>query len=189
MKRILLCNGKGGTGKTTATVLLALAAEENGLKVAIHDIDPQRSSYSWIQNNETTVEICEESKNYDLVFVDTPPRLESKELHSEMKISDANIVITTLSPNDILTTERTIDTIQKLGLAKKSHLLINMFDKRTVLSKQEGIILEHFEGIKRLKHRISQRQAYQYAMLEGWKALSGKDKKEISGLILEIASL
>ncbi|PIU18341.1 MAG: hypothetical protein COT18_10740 [Elusimicrobia bacterium CG08_land_8_20_14_0_20_59_10] len=50
---ILLCNGKGGTGKTTLTVLLAHALAEAGKKVAVLDRDPQGTATKWLNECES----------------------------------------------------------------------------------------------------------------------------------------
>ncbi len=47
MKTLALMSQKGGTGKTTLAVHLAVAAAESGLRVAIADTDPQRSATTW----------------------------------------------------------------------------------------------------------------------------------------------
>ncbi|MFC1452499.1 ParA family protein [Verrucomicrobiota bacterium] len=46
---ILLCNGKGGTGKTTMAVLLAHALAEAGRRVAVLDLDPQATARNWLR--------------------------------------------------------------------------------------------------------------------------------------------
>ena len=46
---ILLCNGKGGTGKTTMAVLLAHALAEAGKRVAVLDLDPQGTARAWLR--------------------------------------------------------------------------------------------------------------------------------------------
>ena len=51
---ITLCNGKGGTGKTTMTVLLAHALAEAGKKVAVHDLDPQGTATEWLTGLDNT---------------------------------------------------------------------------------------------------------------------------------------
>ena len=41
MKRIAICNSKGGVGKSTGTISMAVTAVKNGYKVLLIDIDPQ----------------------------------------------------------------------------------------------------------------------------------------------------
>lgn len=47
MKVLAILSEKGGAGKTTVTVHLAVAAQLAGLDVAIIDLDPQASSADW----------------------------------------------------------------------------------------------------------------------------------------------
>lgn len=47
MKTIAIISQKGGAGKTTVAVHLAVAAERRGLQTAIFDLDPQASAASW----------------------------------------------------------------------------------------------------------------------------------------------
>lgn len=47
MKTLAILAQKGGSGKTTVAVHMAVCAARQKLKVAIIDIDPQRSAYQW----------------------------------------------------------------------------------------------------------------------------------------------
>ena len=47
MKTLVILAQKGGSGKTTVAVHMAVCAARQGLKTAILDIDPQRSAYNW----------------------------------------------------------------------------------------------------------------------------------------------
>jgi chromosome partitioning protein len=47
MKTIAVISQKGGAGKTTVAVHLAVAAERRRLKTALFDLDPQASASSW----------------------------------------------------------------------------------------------------------------------------------------------
>lgn len=47
MKTLAIVSQKGGSGKTTLAVHLAICAFRRGLRVALIDIDPQGSAYDW----------------------------------------------------------------------------------------------------------------------------------------------
>ena len=61
MKILTLASQKGGTGKTTLAVHLAVIAFEEGERVALVDLDPQRSTGDWWRARERD----------DLVLVET----------------------------------------------------------------------------------------------------------------------
>lgn len=47
MKTVAIAVQKGGAGKTTIAVHLAVAAQQAGLRVALADTDPQGSAKAW----------------------------------------------------------------------------------------------------------------------------------------------
>ena len=47
MKTLAIVSQKGGVGKTTIAVHLAVAAAKNGYSVAIIDLDPQATAAQW----------------------------------------------------------------------------------------------------------------------------------------------
>ena len=59
MKTISFLSQKGGTGKTTLCVHLAVAAEKAGKSAVILDLDPQASATGWKDNrsDETPVAV------------------------------------------------------------------------------------------------------------------------------------
>lgn len=87
MKRIGLLAQKGGTGKTTLGVHLAVQAALDGLKVLLVDVDPQASATRWWQRRSATQPELVQSRGdvvtgllekarrrgYDLAVVDTAP--------------------------------------------------------------------------------------------------------------------
>jgi chromosome partitioning protein len=88
MKRIALVQQKGGAAKTTLCVHLAVAAQLDGNKTAIIDIDPQASASSvWgtARGNQDppvgsviAAELRDaleaaEGEGYQVIFIDTPP--------------------------------------------------------------------------------------------------------------------
>lgn len=93
MKIITFAAQKGGVGKTTTAVNIALAAQAVGLKVVVFDLDMQESATSWYERRAELMPDTDEglhvefttarrlptgiasaeANGYDLVIVDTPP--------------------------------------------------------------------------------------------------------------------
>lgn len=77
---IVFANEKGGTGKSTTAVHVAVALAYQGHKVAIIDLDPrQRTSYRYLENRDATMKrlnIEVPQPLYDVFEYDTLARLE-----------------------------------------------------------------------------------------------------------------
>lgn len=88
MKVIALFSQKGGSGKTTLAVHLAVAAEQAGKRVAILDLDPQGSALAWhrtrgADRTPVTVAVPDAElaraidgarhDGFDLLLIDAPP--------------------------------------------------------------------------------------------------------------------
>lgn len=85
MKAVAVLSEKGGAGKTTVTVHLAVAAHLAGLDVAVIDLDPQASAADWADQRGSTPEAVAipparldklladlRTNGADLVLIDTP---------------------------------------------------------------------------------------------------------------------
>ncbi|WP_254066656.1 AAA family ATPase [Acidisoma sp. S159] len=86
MKVLEIWSEKGGAGKSTLTIHIAVAAKLAGLKVAIIDIDPQASSADWADQRGSEPEAVaipssrldkllsdlRANGDMDLVIIDTP---------------------------------------------------------------------------------------------------------------------
>lgn len=90
MKTLVIAAQKGGAGKTTIAVHLAVAAHQAGLRVGVVDTDPQGSAVAWAEargdGDGTTVPVvaldahavsegvaAARADGYDLLIVDTAP--------------------------------------------------------------------------------------------------------------------
>src|SRR5262245_26879960 len=85
---------KGGTGKTTLTLALAVAAQASGKMTAVIDLDPQATASNWSDRREAESPVVvsaqparlphvltsAEESGAVLVLIDTPPRAEQAAL-------------------------------------------------------------------------------------------------------------
>lgn len=86
MRTIAIIGQKGGTGKTTTTLGLAVCAELAGFTTAVLDLDPQTNAANWKDRREADAPAVEsiqpgrlrqtlkaaEANGADFVFIDTP---------------------------------------------------------------------------------------------------------------------
>ena len=190
-KVITVAQQKGGTGKTTLVVQLALSfIKYHNLKVAIIDTDPQGSLGKWfmfrsdkgISNTNLTFKTASlwgaqyESKilkqDHDIICIDTPPKIESD---ARPAIEAANLVIIPVAPSpvDFWATEGIIEIAKK---AKRKILIqINRANYRSKLISKTH---EYIKSIKvaAIDTLIGHRQIYVASMGEG-KTVVEKQRK------------
>ena len=184
---ILLCNGKGGTGKTTLCVLLAHALAEAGKTVAVSDRDPQGTATKWISECESRkVSLYDQAAKYEAVFIDTPPRLDT--LTAALGSCSVAVIVCSPSPADLWTTRDTAETIRPhLPGKARLRLLFNGVLTHTVLARELPDLAKRI-GVKALSTTISRRQCYQHAALLGWQALDPAAREELFKAALEIVA-
>ncbi len=125
MKTLAILSRKGGTGKTTLTVNLAVAAEQAGHKVAIVDLDSQASASEWSDwrvsgTGKTTPAVISvhsarlpqvlhklQQDGTTFAVFDTPPKIEDIAADAA-KAADLAIIPCKLSAFDLKAIEKTI---------------------------------------------------------------------------------
>jgi len=121
---------KGGSGKTTLAVHLAVHALRAGRSVALLDTDPQGSLGRWFMARlertegapEMTLstasawgvgyEVGKLRRSHDLVIVDTPPKADS-DLRPALREADLVLVPVAASALDIWATEAVLDLVDR----------------------------------------------------------------------------
>ena len=105
MKTIAVISQKGGTGKTTLAINLAIAGELANHKTMIFDLDPQASSRDWYRQRGlaspevvalSTVRILPslkraEERGVGMVFFDTAPHAQKEALEA-VRLSDLTLI-------------------------------------------------------------------------------------------------
>jgi chromosome partitioning protein len=189
---ITLCNQKGGAGKTTLTLLLAMALEEAGRRVAILDRDPQQTASRAISHLRTlkltSIDLVEKAGDHDVTMIDTSPRLDDV-LARSISESDRAILVSSPSPADLWSTQESRDfVITNLPKAAKSAVLFNSVLKGARISR-DLTNLANLIGIPALRNCVVRRQCYQYAIIQGWTILKPAERSEIQSAALEIGTM
>ncbi|WP_169546511.1 ParA family partition ATPase [Sneathiella aquimaris] len=128
MKIISLLAQKGGAGKTTLTVHLAVLAASEGNRVLLVDTDPQKSTGDWWREREAdepglveitadkipnVIEAAKEA-GVEFVFIDTAPHAEPA-AYAASKAADLVLIPTRPSILDLRAIGATTNIIQDVG--------------------------------------------------------------------------
>ncbi len=182
---IVFCNGKGGAGKTTLSILLGCALVDAGRKVGLLDRDPQQTATRWVKETKAGLRLAVPGERYDTTIIDTPPRLESPALQESLQAADRVILVSSPSPADLWTSQDTARLITTHYRGGKSAVLFNQVQRQTTLARELPLIGERI-CLPVLSRQVGRRQAYKHAMLLGWSALDAAAREEILQVALEI---
>lgn len=128
---VALCNVKGGTGKTTSTIMLASALHDAGYSVLVLDADPQGSATTWADLASDanplgfTVEaanmrILARKRTEDFVLIDCPPGAGNI---IAAAIDQADLVVIPTCPSAI-EVDRMWDTVELVASTGKQYKVL-----------------------------------------------------------------
>ncbi|NIA70774.1 ParA family protein [Pelagibius litoralis] len=206
-KILTVAQQKGGAGKTTLAVNLAVAYLQAKKRVAVADIDPQRSFTMWhalrqeLQGEDSgptvstvagwklAVEIDRLKRDHDVVIIDSPPHAETD---SKIAVRQAELVIVPVqpSPMDVWATEAILD----LALQEKvpALLVLNRVPPRANLTEEMMFEIRDY-GAKIARSQIGNRVGFAGAMLKGLGVTEfqnrGRAAQEIRALSKEVLRL
>ena len=128
MKTLALLARKGGAGKTTLAVHLAVIAVQSGQRVLLVDTDPQRSTAAWWRSRQAdTPELVECEANQlpdvlaaaradgiELVVVDTRPSVEA-DTATVARLADFVLIPTRPTILDLRAIGATVEVVQAVN--------------------------------------------------------------------------
>ncbi len=200
MKTLAIISQKGGAGKTTLALHLAVAARIKKKTAAIIDLDPQASAANWGDSREdeypvvvsaqsarlSNVLAAAKEAGAKLAIIDTAPHSESAAL-AAARASDLVIIPCRPAILDLRAIGSTVDLV-KLAKAKAC-IVLNAVPSRGTLA-DEAVEAVSSYGVKVLPVRIGQRAAFVHALTAGQTAQeyepNGKAAKEIKDLYIAI---
>lgn len=195
MKTIAIISQKGGSGKTTLGVHLAVCAEMNGKNTVIIDLDPQASSVAWKQSrkNETPDVLAAQPEQLaalldkarkiktDLVLVDTAPHSDKA---AAVAAQFADLVLIPCRPSilDINAIQSTLNILKLVDT--KTAIVLNAIPSHGAREQEARDALETLAPIAPVA--IYNRVAYFDAMNDGRSVQEydprGKASEEIQSL-------
>lgn len=182
MKTIAVLSRKGGAGKTTLAVNLAIAAHLAGRAVTLADADPQRSATDSLRARsgpgpdlaETSagkvfqIRSAAERADMDYLFIDTPAAPEA-EVVQIANCVDFCILVCRPSFLDIASITRSAEMVRRLG--KPSMIVLNQAPARrngleapAVLKAVEAL---RFTGLSIAPTGLRSRVMFQQAIAQG----------------------
>jgi chromosome partitioning protein len=197
MRTVAVISQKGGAGKTTLALHIAVAAEQAGYSTVLLDMDPQGTAEAWSEwrkeappvvipaKTATLTRTLEKAAAHggDLVIIDTPPLAEA-EARAAAKIAD--LVLVPCRPNafDIHSIRTTTDLTH--FAAKPAFAVFNAGPVAAARLYAETAELVTEIGLRVVPARLSERAAFRHATGSGQVAQEiepeGKAAAEITTL-------
>jgi len=193
MQTIAFISQKGGTGKTTLAINLAIASELSRRPTVIVDLDPQASAKSWHdgRESESPVVISAQASRLPeilniakqngaaLSIIDTAPHSESASLAAARA---ADFVFIPCRPG-ILDLRAITSSADICALAKaRAFAIINAAPPRGVLADEAAEAMAGY-GLEVAPIRITQRAAFVHSLTSGQGVMeyesAGKAAEEI----------
>jgi chromosome partitioning protein len=133
MITIAVAGSKGGTGKTTLSAALAVRAAQDGKRIALVDLDPQKSLVQWCQRRgvaadderfciftgvDTAADAVERADltGWDWVILDGPPAF-IQVMKDMIEIADFTLIPVKPSMLDLLATQDAVALAREAGAA------------------------------------------------------------------------
>ncbi|SEO98868.1 chromosome partitioning protein [Mucilaginibacter gossypiicola] len=196
-KIITLAHQKGGVGKSTLALNLALCFKDQ-LRVALIDSDLQGSIYHLKEDFPELAILAPEKLaelpdlDYDLIFVDTPPYL-SNRLNELFSYSDFILVPTKAGFFDVMAVKSTLALVkfaQAQNQKLKAGIVLNMIKPRSGITIEVVSLLSSL-GTPLLKTRVFDRVSLaRSSMTSGiLKSADQKAIEEVTFLAEEIINL
>ena len=185
-KVVVIVNQKGGCGKTTIAMQLAGTLGREGKKVLVVDADPQGTALRWAANADDKKlfpasisglsaaggkvhrEIGKHVGEYDLIFVDCPPAIDSLIPQSALMVADVALIPVIPSPADLWAANGIQALIERMQINNeklKAYIVPNMC-AWTNLTKEALTVMDGI-GMKRTSAFLSNRNPYRQSAIIG----------------------
>jgi chromosome partitioning protein len=176
MKTILVANPKGGSGKTTLSINIAGYLANQGRRVAILDLDRQKSASLWIAARPVDlpeIVTLESSKGEDCLtdtlVIDSPAGLHGKNLARAIKLAHRIIVPVSPSLFDLNASRDFLKILADEKAVRKGKCEIGVVGMRMNPRTRAATLLENFlaDSALPILAYLRETQVYVNAAFEG----------------------
>jgi chromosome partitioning protein len=202
---ISLLNQKGGVGKTTLAIHLAMGLAKRGKRILLIDADPQGSALDWslsrsdsplfsvvgLPNATLHREAPKLATDYDHIIIDGPPRV-YEVARSAIMASDIVLIPVQPSPYDVWAAKEIVDLLQEASTFKetlKSGFVINRKIVNTAIGRDVAEALSSY-AVPMMTSQICQRVSFAESAAQGQTVLETDPgsiaSQEIENLITEL---
>jgi chromosome partitioning protein len=184
LRTLALASQKGGAGKTTLALHLAVIASQAGLRTVLVDCDPQRSAAGWWHSRQATQpELVEteparlhelipaaEADGADLLILDTRPSVERDTLDVARAASFV-LIPTRPAILDLRAIGATVEVVKAAGT--RAAIVLNACPPapragaEAALTMEARRSLEAAHGLPVVPAAITQRAALAHALIDG----------------------
>lgn len=173
---------KGGVGKTTLAMNLAIVAAFDGLPTVVFDLDPQASASSWhdrrIENTgqdqpkviatpaKRLPQALKAAQNdgYELAIIDTPPNVGGEAVHI-CRAADLILVPSQPSALDLDAIQASLDIIK---IAERpAAVVLNKTKPTGALTVDARVLIETAYDFETYPSQVGDRVAFVHAAIEG----------------------
>lgn len=147
MRTILVANPKGGSGKTTLSINLAGYLAASGQRVALLDLDRQKSATQWLAVRDARlpeIRLLSEKQGEasGWLVIDSPAGLHGKNLEHALKLAHQVIVPIAPSLFDIRASQDFLSALQAEKSVRKGRAFIGLVGMRVDARTRAGVTLE-----------------------------------------------
>jgi len=174
MRVILIANPKGGIGKTTLSINLAGYLASQGKRVAMLDLDRQKSATQWLAIRDAglpKIELLRDGQkgSSDWLVIDSPAGMHGKSLERALKLAHKVVVPIAPSLFDIRASQAFLAALQAEKAARKGQGFVSVVGMRMDVRTRAGVTLEQFMAQQQMPvlAHLRNTQHYVNAAFEG----------------------